>query len=83
MPGPNKDFILKETDHDTLITLVQILTSHVSNFDKHTASDEANFKELRSIVKNIERCVWFATGAIVVFHALPQIALLMKILKGA
>lgn len=34
---------MKAQDHDTLIEVVQILKSHVENFDKHQVEDKKQF----------------------------------------
>lgn len=41
---------LTSIDHDTLIEVVQILRSHVANFDKHAEKDEKQFSFLNRIV---------------------------------
>ncbi len=63
----------KAQDHDTLIALVEILTSHVKNFDTHVKEDGENFRSLKNTVLNIERCVWVATGVIISVHVFPKV----------
>lgn len=69
-------------DHDTLISLVQILNSHVTNFNDHILSDKKSFDKLENTVLKIERCIWIATGVIVAIHGLPSIANAVKILSS-
>lgn len=71
----------KAQDHDTLIELVTILSNHVVNFNAHVESDTSNFKELKTTVLNIERCVWVATGVIITVHVFPQVVSFFHVLN--
>ena len=44
-------------DHDTLIEVVQILKSHVGNFDKHVEDDKALTKDVKFHSKIIYVCM--------------------------
>lgn len=48
---------VKAQDHDTLIEVVQILSAHVKNFDKHVVDDADNFKTLN-------RTMWMCAGGL-------------------
>ncbi len=67
-----------DRDHDTLITIVQILDNHVKNstaheaaFRAHEIQDQTNFEKLKISVQKIERIIWIATGIILAVQALP------------
>lgn len=53
-----------QKDHDTLTTMVQILNSHVNNFDAHTAKDEKNFENVNTNLYKLNRAMWIAMGVI-------------------
>lgn len=58
----------KSTDHDTLITMVQILQNHVDNdtknwskFDSHVLEDKKNFDFLN-------KSIWMVFGGVAVLE---------------
>lgn len=60
-------------DHDTVITMLQILTDHVANFKIHTEKDDEQFKV-------INRNMYIAIGAVIAFQGLPVLINLIKAL---
>lgn len=63
-------------DHDTVITMLQILTDHVVNFKLHTEEDKSQFRI-------INRNMYIAIGAIIAFQGLPTMINIIKALHQA
>lgn len=68
MPNTKWDGIterrLKSQDHDTLIELVQILKSHVENFDEHIIQDREDFKDINKKVSFSTNMIYLAMGGL-------------------
>lgn len=62
-------------DHDTLIEVVQILKSHVSNFDRHTDKDDRQFE-------NINRNMYIGLGILIAINGIPTAIAIFKALHG-
>ncbi len=70
----------ENTDHDTLIQIVQIMDNHVKNFQTHAEAfrahevqDQTNFDKLRTQIAKIERIIYIATGVLLAVQALPTV----------
>lgn len=58
------DDLKKAEDHDTLIEVVQILKSHVANFDKHVEKDDTNFKDIKDQVGKHAMWIYIGLGVV-------------------
>lgn len=57
-------------DHDTLVEVVQILRSHVNNFDKHQLEDKENFKEIFEKMWKHASLIYIGFGIVVTLEFL-------------
>lgn len=85
---PNSGSILPHTDHDTLITLVQLVknqnenTKIISdNLVAHETKDQTNFDKIREDILGLQRVVWIATGIIISLDAIPKVGEILHLLK--
>ena len=60
------------TDHDTLTEIVQILKSHVENFDKHVIDDKVNFGKIDNKIDNHAKYIYIGMGIIGVLEVLMK-----------
>lgn len=58
------------SDHDNLTRAINILESHVKNFDNHIIEDKENFKSIRDQVGKHAMYIYMALGAIGVIEFL-------------
>lgn len=58
----NTDRRKPNTDHDTLIEVVQILNNHVNNFDAHAQVDKESFKEIGDKLDNHSKYIYIGIG---------------------
>lgn len=73
-------------DHDTLIALLEILDSHVKNFNihvgdykEHLKDDNINFKDISKQISALSKYIYIGVGVIVALDALPKIIETIKV----
>lgn len=52
------------TDHDTLIEIVQILKNHVNNFDSHVKTDSDNFRDIGNKIWVHAKWIYICIGGV-------------------
>lgn len=69
-----------DSDHDTLIVMVQILQDHVNNFDKHIQSyqdhvkdDKVQFESIRALLQKILNYKYMILGGFIVINVIFKI----------
>lgn len=58
------------TDHDTLVTIVQLMKNHIDNFNKHVRDDESSFKTLKDQVNRQSVFIYTGLGIVITLQFL-------------
>lgn len=76
-------------DHDTIVAALQLLNSHVSNFNEHKLEDVRNFDKIMiklekqdGVLEVIKKYVYIGLGILIAINGVPTVINFIKSLHG-
>ncbi len=85
--GPERR--IHSDDHDTIITMIQLLNSHVNNFNEHKVDDNQNFTTIMAkldkqdtVLDVIKKYIYIGLGILIAINGVPTVINFIKSLHG-
>ncbi len=81
--GPERR--IHSDDHDTIVTMIQLLNNHVNNFNDHKREDESSFKTIMvklekqdGVLDVIKRYIYIGLGILIAINGVPTVINFVK-----
>ncbi len=81
--GPERR--IHSDDHDTIVTMIQLLNNHVNNFNDHKTDDIKNFSAIMTklerqdgVLEVIKRYIYIGLGILIAINGVPTVINFVK-----